>query len=92
MKTKCVNVLDVLAKKLEFKPFVYETTKDVFGIYPTEKTINQIRTGAVLKLRRKKPRYALVGTVNRLLGVCDDCKNFELEDIEAIAYLDDLFK
>jgi len=34
-------------------------------------------------------KYVLVGDVNRILGVCDDCTTFDWEDINGIAYLDE---
>lgn len=34
-------------------------------------------------------KYVLVGDVNELLGVCDDCTTFDWEDINGIAYLDE---
>lgn len=34
-----------------------------------------------------EPEFYLVGDVNTMLGVCDDCTGFEHGDVEAIAYL-----
>jgi hypothetical protein len=39
--------------------------------------------GDVLKLR--SGQVVLVGDVNTMLGVCDDCRDFGPEDIEAMA-------
>ncbi len=50
-----------------------------------EETREQLIPGAVLKLRDGSTH--LVGTVNQLLGVCDDCTEFHIEDIAKIAYL-----
>ena len=41
--------------------------------------------GMVLKTKDKT--YLLVGDVNTIMGVCDDCKNYEIEDIRGIAFL-----
>lgn len=45
---------------------------------------DRIRAGAVLRVGGED---YLVGDVNELLGVCDDCRDFRYEDIDAIAYL-----
>lgn len=44
-----------------------------------------LRPGAILRLKSGELR--LVGHVNVNLGVCDDCTDFEYEDIAEIAYL-----
>ena len=40
-----------------------------------------------LKPGMKDKKYLLVGDVNKNMGVCDDCKNYEIEDIRGIAFL-----
>lgn len=45
----------------------------------------EIKSGMVLKL--KSGEIALVGDVNELLGVCDDCTGFFKEDIAEFAHL-----
>ena len=44
---------------------------------------DSIKPGTVLQLKNGK--YLLVGDVNPLLGVCDDCQECHYEDIEFIA-------
>lgn len=44
-----------------------------------------IRPGAILRLKSGELR--LVGHVNANLGVCDDCVEFQYEDISEVAYL-----
>jgi len=48
----------------------------------------EIRAGSVLKL--KDDRIVLVGDVNELLGVCDDCTEFKRDAIQEIAHIEDL--
>jgi hypothetical protein len=45
----------------------------------------ELRPGDVLKLRSGE--FKIVGDVNSLLGVCDDCKDFESYEIVAVASL-----
>jgi len=44
-----------------------------------------LKTGDVLFM--KDGKYLLVGDVNKNLGVCDDCTDYSMEDIKAIATL-----
>jgi len=94
---------DEFYAKLAFEPFTVEYD-DNHGLRTrSDATYEKVRPGAVLRLkpvedRAEEPdndsghmtdaRYVLVGDVNKLLGVCDDCMTFCWEDIEAIAYLD----
>lgn len=61
-------------KKLKFEKFSWN-----------EKTECELKSGMVLKMKDRK--YLLVGDVNRNMGVCDDCTNYELKDIREIAFL-----
>ena len=45
-----------------------------------------VRPGAVLLFSDGVAQ--LVGHVNPLMGVCDDCREYRYEDVVAIAYLD----
>lgn len=54
---------------LEFKPFILQE----------KKWWEQIKVGMIVKT--KKDELYLVGHVNQLLGVCDDCKDFCTADI-----------
>jgi hypothetical protein len=58
---------------LEFKPFVL-----------TQEWWKQLKAGMLIKT--KKDELYLIGHVNCLLGVCDDCRDFSKEDI--IEYVD----
>ena len=86
--------INALAKRLTFKPFKYEEDTECGFLYRTEATAAQVRPGAVLKLRpaENRSKYVLVGDVNRLLGVCDDCTDFDLKDIVSIAYIYQLWE
>lgn len=44
-----------------------------------------VRPGAILRLKSGELR--LVGHVNANLGVCDDCIEFQYQDISEVAYL-----
>lgn len=44
-----------------------------------------VRPGAILRLKSGELR--LVGHVNANLGVCDDCTEFQYQDISEVAYL-----
>lgn len=44
-----------------------------------------VRPGAILRLKSGELR--LVGHVNANLGVCDDCTEFDYQDIAEVAYL-----
>ncbi len=46
---------------------------------------NEIKTGDILCLKNGK--IYLVGDVNELLGVCDDCTEFSKNDIDSIAHI-----
>jgi len=46
---------------------------------------NEIKTGDILRL--KEGQIVLVGDVNQLLGVCDDCTEFNKDDIDSIAHI-----
>lgn len=75
-------LINKFGKFLKFKDF--EIKKEA----SYEQMYKQIRSGAILQL--KDGAYAIVGSVNCLLGVCDDCKHFGIEDISKIAYLSDI--
>ncbi|MDQ3748009.1 MAG: hypothetical protein M3367_03175 [Acidobacteriota bacterium] len=45
----------------------------------------EIKSGHILRL--KTGEIHLVGDVNEILGVCDDCTIFKKDDIEAIAHI-----
>lgn len=87
--------MEALMKKfgneLKWEKFKWEVDsmfakyKDDPNPLASNETEKQIRVGAVLKL--KNGTFELVGSVNRLLGVCDDCTNFNMKDIAEIAYL-----
>lgn len=70
-------------KGLTFKKFRCKRKRDkVFGWLEAP---DQIKPGDVLHM--KDGEYLLVGDVNKVLGVCDDCTNYELKDIKEIATL-----
>ena len=88
---------------LDFQPFSieYDPEHAELGLRTiSDETYAKVRPGAVLRLKEigkrstgdgtHKGRYALVGDVNAILGGCDDCMSFVWEDIEGIAYLDEL--
>lgn len=50
----------------------------------------EIHAGDLLRLRSGE--IVLVGNVNELLGVCDDCRDFGKDDIEAIASIEQLLR
>lgn len=50
----------------------------------------ELLAGDVLRLRTGE--VVLVGDVNMLLGVCDDCRDFRKTDIESIASIWPLLK
>ena len=71
-----------IISKLDFKLY------KVLGHLPDftdTKVYPKLKAGDVLKLKTGK--YVLVGHVNKNLGVCDDCTNFEEKDIKEIASL-----
>jgi hypothetical protein len=72
-----------LIDSLKFKKFKRKRTKDLYvGLIDA---LDQIKPGDVLKM--KDGKYILVGDVNKHLGVCDDCTNYEMKDIKEIATL-----
>lgn len=72
---------DSLIKKLKFKK--YKSTYTIsFGSRIYE---GGLKPGHVLKM--KDGVILLVGDVNKHLGVCDDCTNYDLKDIKEIALL-----
>jgi hypothetical protein len=73
-----------LIKSLQFKKFKRVRIKDP-DMDMTLDAPDQIKPGDVLHM--KDGEYLLVGNVNRHLGVCDDCTNYELKDIKEIATL-----
>lgn len=85
---------EAFLEALVFEPFVYEEVPSVAspsgysGVSyprPTNETRMRVREGAVLKL--KSGEIYLVGYCNEILGVCDDCRDFDYQAIAEIAYL-----
>lgn len=74
-----------LIKSLKFKKFKYIKIKDPTFPGMILDAPGQIKPGDVLHM--KDGEYLLVGDVNKVLGVCDDCTNYELKDIKEIATL-----
>lgn len=50
----------------------------------------ELQSGDVLRLRTGE--LVLVGDVNMMLGVCDDCRDFGKEDIRSIASIWQILK
>lgn len=72
---KLVSKLDIFLSKLRFESVTYEEKDWSYTLF---------RAGDVLKL--KNGEYILVGHINEIRGVCDDCTaNFELSDVVAIS-------
>lgn len=78
-----LEVLD----RLTFQPFDYQEAPawEDGPLSPSEETRHKVYAGAVLKL--KDGSIYLVGDCNEILGVCDDCTEFQLRDVDEIAYL-----
>lgn len=85
-KRRCAKWLKEIAKSLEFQPYHPKDHDDADDAFLESRA--EIGAGCVLKL--KNGTLELVGTVNALLGVCDDCTRFEHKDIKAIAFLGDV--
>lgn len=58
---------------------------------PVEEWMHESTVGMIYETDEERPRgeafYRLVGDCNEILGVCDDCTEFEVGDVEAVAYL-----
>jgi phage terminase large subunit-like protein len=80
-----------IIKTLKFKKFSWKVPKwndSITGNAKFEKTMEKepkLKAGDVLHM--KDDKYILVGHVNRNMGVCDDCVNYEISDIKEIATL-----
>lgn len=72
---KEVTPLKNIAKKLKFAKFPFK--KDT--LFGGKTHAIDLKPGMVLKT--KNGTLLLVGDVNRLMGVCDDCKDFDWDDI-----------
>lgn len=60
-------------------------TKLVFSSFTPECIIT---SGSILKL--KDGSIKIVGDVNKILGVCDDCTDFGKDEITEIAHMEQL--
>lgn len=78
---------DSIIDGLNFESFRYEEAPlwENGPVRPTDETRQQVRAGAVLKLKDGSTHF--VGDCNELLGVCDDCREFDYKDIAEIAHL-----
>jgi hypothetical protein len=67
-------------EKLSFRDYVK----------PPDRNYDTFSSGEVLKLNNGE--IYLVGDINEVLGICDDCKTFTISDISARANIFDLIR
>jgi hypothetical protein len=75
-------------KLLTFKKFSWKEPvlgKDFDRYQKAMEKRPRLKPGDVLFM--KDGKYLLVGDVNKVLGVCDDCTDYSMEDIKGIATL-----
>jgi hypothetical protein len=81
---KCHEIPKDIINTLKFEP--YKALGHMSGVGLADiKVYPNLKAGDVLKL--KSGKYVLVGHVNKNLGICDDCTDFEEKDIKEIASL-----
>lgn len=77
-----------LASKLTFRSFKVEKETS-YGLETVSgKTRDQIRPGTVV--RYKDGVVQIIGHCNQLMGVCDDCVEYDIEAIVEIAHIEEL--
>lgn len=85
--------MNELYKSLQFKKFSWKKPEypEKFSKKTLEKYTKELDSQPPLKagdvLLMKDGNYKLVGNVNTVLGVCDDCTDYEMKDIAKIATL-----
>jgi len=78
-----------LAERITFKPFKAKKMKDQFGLETwADETREKIRPGTVMRMKDKS--IQIVGDCNALFGVCNDCTEYDYDQIIEIAHIEQL--